>query len=288
MPSYIFSGFLILITVAGIFFYGSADAWNEAFMAALILTGSRAGILSAFGEILFLFILPSHPRGDANEKRNNFTNAARLVLKKIVVASGLAIVFLLGVAWVGQDKVVRRFEKLPFYADPRLFSGNHPVKTGALEEGFGHLRAAFERRPAYFESVARFAWLRTSENPAETIRLLSPLSPEDKARVAEFLIDKDAAAFAGSLTCGDASALTAPDRERLVSRLFAKGYFYFARRMSGGLCESAASELSKVEDAGFENADVKAGSGLTSFSMVEPITERSNHSSPSQTFSIAL
>lgn len=149
----------------------------------------------------------------------------------------------------------------PFYADPHLFLGNHLVKIGAPEEGFEHLRAAYERRAAYFESVARFAWRRAGENPAETIRLLSPLSPENRARLAEFLIDNNAAASVPVLTCGEAATLTGDARERITGKLFVGGYFHLARQVSGGSCE-AAGELSNVEDGGFETADIRTGQGF--------------------------
>lgn len=123
------------------------------------------------------------------------------------------------------------------------------------------MRIAYEQRAAYFESVAKFAWTRAGENPEATIRLLSPLQPEARARLAEFLIEKNAAAFAPALTCGDAAALTASDREQIGGRLFAKGEFHFAFQVYNNDCEPARTRL-KIEDAGFEAADIRTGLGF--------------------------
>lgn len=150
-------------------------------------------------------------------------------------------------------------ELAPFYADPHLLLGNHLVKTGARQEGFEHLRAAYRSQPKYFESVAKFAWMQTREIPEETIRLLSPELRGETARLAEFLIEKNSAASAASLVCADSNALTATERERIIVEMFADGDFYSAFQISGD-CGSA--KRGTVEDGGFENAEIKTGLGF--------------------------
>ncbi len=158
-------------------------------------------------------------------------------------------------------KSFRQAVKLaPFYADPRLLLGNHLVRNGATQEGFEQLRTAYRQQPKYFEGVAKFAWTQSGESPEETIRLLSPEFPGETARLAEFLIEKDAAASAASLICVDYRALTAPEREQIVGELFTAGNFYSAFQINSGECNSA--KRGTVEDGSFEKSEIKTGLGF--------------------------
>ena len=77
----------------------------------LVLTGSRGGILSSLVVVVCLLFRPPvrTDEGYAAE------DSARMLpaLKKIFAAAVILLVFCAGIFFIGQDRVVRRFEKIP-------------------------------------------------------------------------------------------------------------------------------------------------------------------------------
>lgn len=82
---------------------------------ALVLTGSRGGIIASFAEIAVLIFLPVFLRSSRRDGNQIKTVPSRLVLaSKQTAILGLVFgLFIVGIALIGQDRVIGRFEDIP-------------------------------------------------------------------------------------------------------------------------------------------------------------------------------
>ncbi len=78
-------------------------------ITALILTASRGGIISLFGLIAFAIFFPK--RNDSGNK-NGFSKYVSS-LKKLAVFAVVSMILVFGVIFIGKERVVTRFERLP-------------------------------------------------------------------------------------------------------------------------------------------------------------------------------
>lgn len=86
-------------------------AVNVCLWSALVLTASRGGIISSFAQILFVVVAsfvkpPAVQKIYAGEFWKN-------QLSKLAVCAVLLAVFVFGVVWFGQERVIRRFDDIP-------------------------------------------------------------------------------------------------------------------------------------------------------------------------------
>ncbi len=91
-------------------FAGSLTTWT-----ALVLTGSRGGIIGSFAEIALLIFLPviqtvKSKRQSGRETAKPFRQLLGKQTALLIITFGLLIA---GIVFIGQDRVVERFEEIP-------------------------------------------------------------------------------------------------------------------------------------------------------------------------------
>lgn len=85
--------------------------------SSLILTGSRGGIISSFVEIVVLIFFP-FKRLVQNSSETSKKNAKfQTLIKKLLIFAAVALILILGVVFIGQNRVVNRFERLPLQVE---------------------------------------------------------------------------------------------------------------------------------------------------------------------------
>lgn len=91
------------------FFAGSLLCWT-----ALIFTASRGGIISSFGLIAFaLFFSVGSRSKDKDSPPPGSASRVFFHLKKLATLAVVSLILIGGVIFIGQERVVTRFEKLP-------------------------------------------------------------------------------------------------------------------------------------------------------------------------------
>src|SRR5215204_6378799 len=105
----------------GLFWFGKQPKGIRSFLllsgltcwCALVLTGSRGGIISSFALIAVLFFTPLIIKSHRFKKRQSFKTGILFVARQLSI---LFIVFglsVIGILLIGQDRVVGRFEDIP-------------------------------------------------------------------------------------------------------------------------------------------------------------------------------
>lgn len=149
----------------------------------------------------------------------------------------------------------------PLYGEPHFFYGKFLLKTGRPAEGFASLRLAAQRNPQYFSEVIGLLWQEKSGNAGETIKLLAPLNTAERERLVSFLLEKEEFPAIRALTCREED-FSEPNRDGLVRQLLEKKRFFAADRIYKRNCDSSEAVKSEIEDAGFDNKNVREGTGL--------------------------
>ncbi|MEP7039568.1 MAG: O-antigen ligase family protein [Acidobacteriota bacterium] len=126
---------------------------------SLILTASRGGISSSFGEIAVLIFFPFNKFIQNTFPHLTKKNISKKfsVWKKLTIFAGISLALILGVVFIGQRRVTNRFEKLPqqvedseeirgfkridVYAAATKIIGKNPI----YGVGFGGFRFAVPR-----------------------------------------------------------------------------------------------------------------------------------------------
>ena len=118
--------FLMLMTIGliiSLLWRGKLEKYQQYFLlllsliiwSSLILTASRGGIISSFTEIAILIFFPFNKfiqNTSAFSMKRNFSKIFS-VWKKLTIFAGISVILILGVIFVGQNRVTNRFEKLP-------------------------------------------------------------------------------------------------------------------------------------------------------------------------------
>ncbi|MEZ5428758.1 MAG: O-antigen ligase family protein [Pyrinomonadaceae bacterium] len=162
--------YLMLMTIGlglGLFWWGKLSRRTAVLLLggslvswmALVLTGSRGGIISSFTLIAFLIFFPAKslrgndPEGSSESK----SSTAFISIKRLMIFASVCILLVLGVVFIGQDRVVTRFEKLPLQIEEEsatLSFRRMDVYKAAIEvieenpvfgAGFGGFRFAVSR-----------------------------------------------------------------------------------------------------------------------------------------------
>lgn len=119
--------FLMLMTIGlnvGLLRFGSLDFRRKILLtmcvltswSALILTGSRGGIISSFAIVVVLVFFPFRSTADhasASEKTPKTNRRSPAFGRKLTVLAAISSLLVLGVFFIGQDRIINRFEKLP-------------------------------------------------------------------------------------------------------------------------------------------------------------------------------
>lgn len=84
-------------------------------VTALILTGSRGGIISSFGVFAFIvFFARRNPgRIRRGNSRSGIVRDSLFSLRRLGVFAVVSVVLILAIFYIGQDRVITRFEQLP-------------------------------------------------------------------------------------------------------------------------------------------------------------------------------
>ncbi|MEP6900896.1 MAG: O-antigen ligase family protein, partial [Actinomycetota bacterium] len=82
---------------------------------ALVLTASRGGIISSFAEIAVLILLPLILKvGSKSQSRKSFFQSKVMPAgKQLLILPIIFVLLIIGIALIGQDRVVERFEEIP-------------------------------------------------------------------------------------------------------------------------------------------------------------------------------
>jgi O-antigen ligase len=160
--------FLMLLTTGlnlGLLCFGNLGKYGRMLLflfflngwAALVLTGSRGGIISSFAVIAVLIFFPAKTAAARRRKSSRETSGAFTPGRKLVVFAVLSSVLAAGVLLIGQERVVNRFEKLPLQMQETESSGGfrridvYAATLGLIAEnaifgvGFGGFRYAVSR-----------------------------------------------------------------------------------------------------------------------------------------------
>jgi O-antigen ligase len=106
----------------GLFWFGKQSKGIRIFLllaglttwTALVLTGSRGGIIGSFAEIVVLIVLPFiFLIASKNNKHKTFQAKVLLAVRQFLILLAVFALLIIGIALIGQERVVERFEHIP-------------------------------------------------------------------------------------------------------------------------------------------------------------------------------
>ena len=111
----------------GMFWFGNQPKWMRLLLViasvttwtALVLTGSRGGIIGSFAEIAVLILFPVVMAFARRQRKHLRELPSKLVVavRQLAILLAVFVFLIVGIVLVGQDRVVERFEDIPGQLD---------------------------------------------------------------------------------------------------------------------------------------------------------------------------